>query len=297
MIEFLQGDATLAGKQYICHVLSIYGTSKSVPVLIEMVESPETYEMALYALERIPAKEISEKLQDLLDDAEGKTKVGIINTLGNRQDKEALAELIPLINDKNPEISSAAIHSIGLIGGDDAAKALSSAHARDKANLQIADAYLLVATGFMESGMTDKANKIYSALNNPFEAKQIQYAALRGMILTTKEDVSVLILDGIRSENKSKQTNAIQLVRVIPPEKDVTAIARLLPELSADGQVQLLSALAGRTEPSVVKAMMTQVKSDNEAVQIAALKSLSMSKNAESVALFAEVAGFKQRDH
>ncbi len=290
LIDFLESEATLAGKQYICHVLSIYGTEEAVSVLIDLLENPETAEMALYALERIPANDINEELEDLLEDSEGITKIGIINALGNRRAEEAISEIIPLISNKNPEIASAAIHAVGLIGGDDAAESLSEARSQDKSSSQITDAYLLVADRFAQLGLKDKAYQIYSELNSPTESQQVQYAALRGMILTTEKDVSVVILEAIRSDNENMRSSAIQLVSEIPAGKDVSAIARLLPELPASLQVQLLASLSGRSESSVVKSMMTQVKSDNEAVQIAALKSLSMSGNAETVPLFAEIA-------
>jgi HEAT repeat protein len=71
---------------------------------------------------------------------------------------------------------------------------------------------------------------------------------------------------------------------------DVSAIVRLMPELSPVLQVRLITALSNRSDVDVVKATMAQVQSDNESVQIAALKSLAKSGNVEAVPLLAETA-------
>jgi hypothetical protein len=51
---FLQSDATLASKQFVCKQLSIMGSEQSVPVLNDMLKNADTADMARYALERIP---------------------------------------------------------------------------------------------------------------------------------------------------------------------------------------------------------------------------------------------------
>ena len=64
----------------------------------------------------------------------------------------------------------------------------------------------------------------------------------------------------------------------------------MLPELSPSGQIQLLSALAGAVNRKSIKMMIAEAGSDNEDIQIAALRSLALTKDPESVPLFAEMA-------
>jgi type 1 glutamine amidotransferase/HEAT repeat protein len=294
MIAFLKSPASLPGKQFICHTLSIYGTKKSVPVLMTLLADPATANMALYALERIPAPEIGEALTDKLDASSAEVKTGIINVLAQRRVQSALPELISLMNDKDPLISSAAIRAVGVIGGEEAAEAIATARETNKDDRQLTDAYLQVAQLFSEQGAHDKAFKIYKDLYSHNESQQVQYAALRGMILNAEKEASSLILQAIRSEDKNEQASAIQLVRQIPADEDISPIARMLPELSASGQVQLISALAGRRDPEVTKILITEAGSDNEDIQVAALKSLSLSQDPAAVPLFAEKAAISK---
>jgi type 1 glutamine amidotransferase/HEAT repeat protein len=288
--DFLESDASLAAKQYICERLSLIGTEESVGTLIDMLENPKTADMALYALERIPDDDVDEELSNILEETSGKTKIGIINTLGNRRNQGAISEIVPLINDPDPEIALATIHALGRIGGTDAAKALATARNQGKNKARITDAYLQCADRFAEQGEKVKAYKIYKEIFDPGESQQVQYAALRGMILTTEENASELILNLLKSDQKGMHASAIQLVRQIPSTEDVSSIARALPDMSETGQIQLLTSLAGRTEPQVINVMMDAAKSENENIQIAALKSLALCGDAKAIPLFAEVA-------
>jgi type 1 glutamine amidotransferase len=293
-IDFLESDASLASKQYICERLSIFGSKKSIATLIEMLEDPGTVDMALFALSRIPDKEVDDELRDVLGDTEGRVKVGIITALGARKDQKAASELLLLMNSMDPKIASAAIWSLGQIGGREVAQALDGVRINHTLKTEITDAYLQCAEGFIEEGNKNGANEIYQNLYESVEEPQFQYAALRGIILTSEKNGSELILRVLRGDQKDMYSSAIQLVREIPPSEDVSAIAQALPEFSETSQIQLLAALAGRKEPEVIQVMQNQLRSDNEEVRIAALRALAQSGDEKDVSLFAELAATKE---
>ena len=119
MDAFLASVATLAGKQFICHVLSVYGSEKSVHVLAAMLKSDATAEMALYTLERITAEEVDEELLDQLDDARRKgPRRHYQYTWSASYKRSSLPDLVALMQDKDPLVASAAIHAVGRIGGE-----------------------------------------------------------------------------------------------------------------------------------------------------------------------------------
>ena len=62
MLEFLQSDATAAGKQYVCRELGVTGTARSVPVLSELLVAPGMAGTALLALEKIPGARADQAL-------------------------------------------------------------------------------------------------------------------------------------------------------------------------------------------------------------------------------------------
>lgn len=61
LLEFLQSDATLTGKLFICQKLSIIGTEEPVPTLAAMLTDPTTSDMARDALERTPGIAVDEQ--------------------------------------------------------------------------------------------------------------------------------------------------------------------------------------------------------------------------------------------
>ena len=93
LLQFLQSDATAAGKEAVSIQLSLIATEKSIPALSAMLLHPETAEMARYALARIPGSKADDALRKALDETSGTVKIGIINSLGQRRDAKAVPML------------------------------------------------------------------------------------------------------------------------------------------------------------------------------------------------------------
>jgi len=137
--------ATLECKDFICRQLWVIGTKESVPALAKMLTVKETSDMARYALETNPANEAVKALRDAMKDAEGAALVGIIDSLGERRDRESVSAISKLVfiaeekyEDEDKEkvkekekqakqVALAAINALGKIGGDEAAKTLAEA--------------------------------------------------------------------------------------------------------------------------------------------------------------------------
>jgi HEAT repeat protein len=292
MIDFLNSDASLPAKQFICECLSIYGGDKSVPVLEEMLSEPDTENMALFALERIPTEDATEVLSDALSDTKGDLKVGIINALGNRRAEDAVEEISPMMWDSDSKLAYAAVAATGQIGGDEAAKALAKAVSDPNVKLksEVIQAYLKCAAGYEDITLNKKALTIYQSLNQPEFDPQVRYAAVRGIIRTSGQKTTDVIVEFIDNENPTNYSIVIPLVKEIPESEDVSPIVEDLSKMEPADQVKLLSALAGRKDPAVVKAMVKSTKNSNEQIRIAALEALSQSGDAETALLFAGIA-------
>lgn len=184
LIEVLESKATYAGKQYVCRELSIIGTDQSVPALSKMLVDAELSDMARYALERMPGDAVDKALVDAMSKTSGKTKIGIVNTLGERRCAKAVSALSGLVGDADEATAGAAIAALGKIGGAEAAKTL--AKAKDKASgklrMQVLDAYLKCADQLAAQGQKDQAVAIYKELYKESEPKLIRTAAMRGMV-------------------------------------------------------------------------------------------------------------------
>ncbi|MEE9170019.1 MAG: HEAT repeat domain-containing protein, partial [bacterium] len=288
----LRTDATPAGKQFICKQLSVMGSKESVPALAEMLTDPTTSDMARYALERIPHGSADKALRKALPKTHGKVKVGIINTLGRRRDAKSVSDLRKLINNTDPMVASAAVAALGEIANKNAAKELKKAMSQTTGNLrmQVSDSYLKCADEFAAQGKLSKALEIYQELYKPGEPKSIRFAALRGWIRTSPENATEIILDVLKSDGPEVHPIAIGILDEINEPNSIIAIAAELPNLSIQDQVQLITLMAGRSEPGLRLATTDAAKSIHIDVRIAALKALATLGDESVVTLLAEAA-------
>jgi hypothetical protein len=181
--DVLKSDAKYAGKQYACRELSIIGTQQSVPVLAPMLTNQEYSDMARYALERIPGDAVDKALLAALPKAEGKAKIGIVNSLGERGTKAAAGEIAKLVDNSDRLLAGAAISALGKIGGADALKGLDKAlaGAPDNQKMLVYDAYLRIADKMVAAGDKAGANKIYISLNKEGVPSLVRSAAMKGI--------------------------------------------------------------------------------------------------------------------
>jgi type 1 glutamine amidotransferase/HEAT repeat protein len=184
LIDVLTSDAKYAGKQYACRELSIIGTDQSVPVLAGMLTDQEYSDMARYALERIPGEAVNKALVAALTKAEGKAKIGIVNSLGERGCVAATAEIAKCTGGSDKMLCGAAISALGKIGCADAVKALDAAleSAPDNEKTLVYDALLKAAEKMVSQGERPAALRIYRNLNKQGVPQLVRTAALKGMV-------------------------------------------------------------------------------------------------------------------
>ena len=189
LLDVLTSDATRAGKQFICRELSIIGTDESVPVLGNMLINEETSDMSRYALERIPGTAVNDALRRALRKAEGKPRVGIINSLGQRRDERAVRALGGLIDNSDETVAAAAAAALGQIADSRATEVLAAAKDKTSGKLQmlVLDSYLRCADQLVVEGKRAEALAIYKELQKEDMPKPIRTAALTGMLNATKK--------------------------------------------------------------------------------------------------------------
>jgi HEAT repeat protein len=144
LAAMLGSEATVEAKGFFCKQLSIIGTQSHVPVLAGLLTDGQLSFMARYALERIGGRQVDQALREALPQTAGRTKVGLINSLGNRQDRDAVPLLLTLLEDADQEVVGAAAAALGRIGMPAAEEALARKMSTVSGQLKfvVADAYL-----------------------------------------------------------------------------------------------------------------------------------------------------------
>jgi hypothetical protein len=107
LLEILQTDAPAPAKEYACRQLALIGTARSVPTLAEMLVHTELSDCARFALEAIPGGSADRALRKALKNVHGDTRVGIVNTLGERRDQKSIRVLSQMQDGADTTLSAA----------------------------------------------------------------------------------------------------------------------------------------------------------------------------------------------
>ena len=124
LVQLLASSSTFEARRFACKQLGIIGSKSALPALAELLKSDETAGIACLALTTYPPGKADEILRAALPSAPAAARIQIINTLGDRQDANAVKLLTRLAADADSSIARAALASLGKIGDQAAWRAI-----------------------------------------------------------------------------------------------------------------------------------------------------------------------------
>jgi len=287
LLGILKSSAPPMEKAWACRELKRVGTERSLPALAALLTDKEVSHSARYALETMPCPEAGAALREALGKASGVTKVGIINTIGERGDRDAAtALLVPLLQDQDVQVASAAAVALGKIGTPEAAKGLTLmlAKVNDKVSPPLAEGCLLAADNALESGRRAEASEIYQALSKASASRAIRYAALEGTLNAAGERRHELLLQWLGGSDADARAIAAGQIEGLSADQ-LKSLAAGTAKLPAASQVSVLAALALRGGDSPLPAVIQATTSKSEEVRLAAIKALGQLGDAAVVPL------------
>lgn len=169
-------------KDYACRQLRLIGTKESVPTLAALLPQKEVSHMARYALQSIPGPEASQALRESLSKVSADLQVGVLSSLGARQDADSVAAIAALLGAADIAVARAAAFALGSIGTAAASQALAAAKPAAEVKLAMTDASLSCAEAFLTEGKKSEALVIYKGLIGEDQPKHVRLAATRGML-------------------------------------------------------------------------------------------------------------------
>ncbi len=273
-----------AKKAVACKQLAIHGSKNAVPELAKLLHDDQLASWSRIALEAIPDPSADEALLKAAESLKGKLLVGAINSLGVRRSAIAVDLLVPRLNDSEGEVAGAAAIALGRIGGDEATKALRTAlpKAAEAARSEVAEACILCAERLLSEGKADEAAEIYDEVRKADVPKQRVVEATRGAILARQADGVPLLVEQLKSDDKTFFNLGLTTARELKSPKATEALAAMLASSRPDRAALLITAIGDRgdlTPPGVLAA----AKQGEPQVRIAALGVMSRSKDASSV--------------
>lgn len=286
------GGASDAARWFAARQLSRVASDAEVGTIAPLLRRSDTVDMARYVLERLPGYQAQQALLDGMRNTRGETRIGIIDSLGERGDPSAVAHLRRLSGNGDSATMRAAIVAMGKIGGDEAANATRWCAENIRYDLRpvATEAFLRCADKFLAEGDRERAAIMYEYVYIPAEKTELRMAALRGLLQAEPERAPERIIDTLLNEEPEMKNVAAESISLIDDEAGITALAEALPRLPAEYQAHVLDALARHPVPSGREATIAAARNANGRVGSAAIGALSAYGDAETITMLLRLA-------
>ncbi len=298
LIAVLRSDAPGGEKAITCKLLAIHGSSAAVPELAKLLDNPQLSSWARIALEAIPGKEAEETLRNATKTLQGKRLIGAINSIAVRRDTQAVELLSARLQDKDPEVASAAAVALGCIGDAASTKSLRTALANSPAGVRssVAEGLVFCAERLQQEGDSAQSIAIYDAIRSADVPKPRIVEATRGAILARNQDGIPLLLEQLRSTDKRMFQLALTIAREFPGD-DVDKV--LVPELAKatpQRAALIVLAMTDRTDTVVLSAVLAAAVKGPKPVRVAAIDGLARVGDGSCLAALLQIAGDQDAD-
>jgi len=280
-----------AARVWICQQLLLVGTEAQVPILVTMLDGPETAEIARFTLDAIPGEASLAALRGCLTKLQGMPLVGAINSLGLRRDAKSVPALARLVGgasvpreatrdgDVPPTtdmmLAAAAAEALGKIGNAEAAAALAKAEVPPKAMGALQDAQLRCAQLLAVGGDAATAAALFQQVWSSDRPPAWRLEGLIGLAKAAKDKATPIVLDTLSSEDPLFQATAVRLTRELPGPEVTAALVQRLEKLDASGQALLLAILADRGDRSAADAVARKMDDKDASVRASAILAMA----------------------
>jgi HEAT repeat protein len=297
----LEGESTFEGRDFVFRELYKCGTAKEIPAVATWLGDEKFSHMARYVLESMANADADAAMRNALSSARGLALVGIVDSLGNRRDKEAAGAIAPLLKSDDTALAKAAARALGKIATPDATKGLADARASASKELKdaVTDAYLRCADAMVDARQLEDAVKIYDSFRGTAEATSIRLAAHRGLVRANPAGAAALIIEMFTSDDRAVRALAPGLAREVKGADATRALAESRSKLNPESQALLLEALADRGDPAAKTEVIAAAGSPEQVVRLAAIRTLAALGDASDVPMLVEKASKgddKERD-
>lgn len=284
MVARLDAQTPEPARLWLLAQLQRIGRDECVPAVAALLDdkNKQVRVEALRCLVSNPSPAATTKLVARLGD--GKPKRALLNALGERGDKAAVAVIAKELASLEPAVAVAAAHALGRIPSREALQALQAARAKATGSLRLAvcDALLLQIDAVRTSGKLQEAQALYEGMYQPEEPRAIRLAALRALLLHEADSAGPRILRIFAGRDEDAKAIAIAFLQS-PPAGVLETLAVRLKDLAPTAQAQVLSAFKLRGEAVQLRVTLEALKHENEAVRTAAVRALGRIGNEQAV--------------
>jgi len=290
LIQFLDSNATLASKDFVCRHLAVIASDASVPVLLKLIQKPATCEMARAVLEKIPGEAADKALRAALAKVDDDHRAGVITSVGLRRDRKAVRSLIPFLD--SPQTVDAAAAALARIGDRESVDALFSAKttADERVRGKVQEALMDWADECLAVGKNQLAFIIYRDMVFLTELDQIRIAGLYGLSKAAGVGAVPTLISTLTDGETPVQAAAVKILLQFKSPRVSKELIKAYPDLPEVTKVRLLVALGEANERTSTSFVTGEAKKGSDPVRAAALQALARLGDASSVSLLSSTA-------
>jgi HEAT repeat protein len=295
LLAVLASAAPAHEKAAACRELKLAGTEKSIPALAALLTDEKLSQEARIALESMPYPAAGAALREAVGKASGLARAGVIDSLGQRRDAQAVPLLAPFLTDKDPNVQAAAALALGKIGTSEAVSKLYAASGKVLDDPRIIEALIVCADRMLVRGKREEAYRGFPddmALGLDPVSKPLAYAAEVGQLRAeAEEDKTNAVIGGLQSMcGQSRAAGAAALPDL--PGAGLAEVAWRIHALPEQSQIAVLAAIRIKGDAPLAQAIAWMVGSKKETVALAAIDALgNLDSSAAAEALVARAAG------
>jgi len=291
LVKLLAPASTYEARRFACAQLAVVGTDASLPVLAEMLKSPDTVGIACLALGSRPSGQANELLRKTLASATGPVREQIIVTLGDRQDGLATKLLTGIARGDDSRAALAAIVALGKIANAEAMAELAALRQRggpDQARAAV-QASLVAADQAVQKNDRATGNAIYLELLIASQPEYVRRAAFESLLRLDADQGERRVFDTLRGIDAALKPSAIARVPALTSAGISEKVAREIAHLAPAEQVLVIQALAARNDAGARAAIQDQLNATDQTVRLAAISALGRVGDASAVPALARI--------
>jgi HEAT repeat protein len=292
LIDILKSDKPGADKAIACKKLAVSGSAAAVPELAKLLPDEKLSSWSRTALEAIPGPEADEALRKASETLTGRLLVGTINSIGVRRDAKAVEQLSKRLKDKDVAVATAAAIALGKIGNEAATTSLKEALASAPKEVRsaVAEGCILSAEKQLAAGKADAAAALYDEVRKAEVPNQRIIEATRGAILARKADGLPLLIEQLRSPNKSLMNLGLNVAREMAGKEVTEALAKEMESATPERASLMLLAIADRDDKVVPAGVLAAAKTGDKEVRMAAVTVIGKAGDTSSLPVLLDIA-------
>ena len=286
----IKSDASIDARRFACRQLDVVGTEASVDTLVGLIGDDAIADYAVRALVALPGDAAEQGLLKALAEGPQAQKANVVNALARRGAETAVPALVGLLDDDDKAVAQAAVAALGSIGGKGCTELLARLKAKGTdGGTVLADACLQCGQWMPESKKSE-ALALYNVLYVPEQPGYVRAAALTGLVRLEPEKAQEYVVGAMADADPSLVLVAAGFIRDLPGEEATKTFAGMLANAEPRSKILIIDALAHRGEPGALEAIGKAAKSDDGAVQLAALSALGRLGNQDTAPMLLDLA-------